>query len=54
VQSLVGNGYGEEDFATVIELEARSAGLDLISEHAEVSDGLEPAGHPVSQKDTTW
>jgi 3-hydroxyisobutyrate dehydrogenase len=46
VQSLVGNGYGEQDFATVIELEARSAGLELISENAEVSDGLGPAGKP--------
>jgi len=43
VQSLVGHGFGEEDFATVIELQARSAGLDLISENADVSDGLEPS-----------
>ncbi len=54
VQSLVGFGYGEQDFATVIELAARSAGLQLVSEHAEVSDGLEPSGHPVSENDTTW
>jgi 3-hydroxyisobutyrate dehydrogenase len=44
VQGLVGHGFGEEDFATVIELQARSAGLDLVSEHAEIPDGLEPAG----------
>jgi 3-hydroxyisobutyrate dehydrogenase len=43
VQSLVGHGYGEQDFATVIELEASSAGLELTSEHAEIDDGLEPA-----------
>jgi 3-hydroxyisobutyrate dehydrogenase len=43
VQSLVGHGYGEQDFATVIELEASSAGLQLTSEHAEIDDGLEPA-----------
>jgi 3-hydroxyisobutyrate dehydrogenase len=42
VQSLVGHGYGEQDFATLIELEASSAGLQLTSEHAEVDDGLEP------------
>jgi 3-hydroxyisobutyrate dehydrogenase-like beta-hydroxyacid dehydrogenase len=54
VQSLVGFGYGEQDFATVIELEARSAGLELVSEDAEVSDGLEPTGHPVSERQTTW
>jgi 3-hydroxyisobutyrate dehydrogenase len=46
VQSLVGHGYGEQDFATVIELQAQAAGLNLISEHAEVSDGLEPVGGP--------
>jgi 3-hydroxyisobutyrate dehydrogenase len=45
VQSLVGNGYGEQDFAAVVELQARAAGLQLISENAEVSDGLEPAGN---------
>jgi 3-hydroxyisobutyrate dehydrogenase len=44
VQSLVGHGYGEQDFATVIELQARNSGLTLVSENAEVSDGLEPAG----------
>jgi hypothetical protein len=44
VQSLVGRGYGDDDFATVIELQAQSAGLHLISEDAVVSDGLEPAG----------
>jgi 3-hydroxyisobutyrate dehydrogenase-like beta-hydroxyacid dehydrogenase len=44
VQSLVGNGFGEDDFATLLLLQARSAGLELISENTEVSDGLEPAG----------
>ena len=43
VQSLVGHGYGEEDFAALVELQARSAGLELASEQAEVADGLEPA-----------
>lgn len=42
VQSLVGNGFGQEDFATLIELQARASGLQLTSEHAEVPDGLEP------------
>ena len=42
VQGLVGRGYGEQDFAALIELEAQSSGLDLVSEDAEVSDGLEP------------
>jgi 3-hydroxyisobutyrate dehydrogenase len=44
VQSLVGYGYGEQDFASLIELQARAAGLDLVSEAAQVSDGLEPTG----------
>ena len=43
VQSLVGYGFGEEDFATLLVLQARSAGLELVSENAEISDGLEPA-----------
>ncbi|HUC56096.1 MAG TPA: NAD(P)-dependent oxidoreductase [Streptosporangiaceae bacterium] len=43
VQSLVGNGFGEEDFAALLVLQARSAGLELASENAEVSDGLTPA-----------
>ena len=43
VQSLVGQGYGEEDFAALVRLQARSAGLELASENADVSDGLEPA-----------
>ncbi len=42
VQSLVGNGFGEQDFATVLELQARAAGLELESENANVDDGLGP------------
>jgi 3-hydroxyisobutyrate dehydrogenase len=42
IQSLVGNGFGQQDFATLIELEARAAGLELVSENAVVPDGLEP------------
>ncbi len=43
VQSLVGHGLGQSDFAALLALQARSAGLELVSEDAEVSDGLEPA-----------
>jgi 3-hydroxyisobutyrate dehydrogenase len=43
VQSLVGYGFGEDDFATLLLLQARASGLELFSENAEVSDGLEPA-----------
>ncbi len=41
VQSLVGHGYGEQDFAALLELQAQAAGLELVSEHADISDGLE-------------
>jgi 3-hydroxyisobutyrate dehydrogenase len=46
IQSLVGQGRGDADFAALIELEARSANLLLESERAEVSDGLEPEREP--------
>jgi 3-hydroxyisobutyrate dehydrogenase-like beta-hydroxyacid dehydrogenase len=42
VQSLVGHGFGESDFAALLWLEAQAAGLELISEGKDVSDGLEP------------
>ena len=48
VQALVGNGYTDVDFAALIELQARAAGLDLASEDAHVPDGLAPA-EPVSR-----
>jgi 3-hydroxyisobutyrate dehydrogenase-like beta-hydroxyacid dehydrogenase len=43
VQSLIGSGRAEEDFAALIELEAAGAGLTLASEGADISDGLDPA-----------
>jgi 3-hydroxyisobutyrate dehydrogenase len=42
VQSLNGNGYTDCDFAALIELEAKAAGLKLVSENVKLSDGLEP------------
>jgi 3-hydroxyisobutyrate dehydrogenase-like beta-hydroxyacid dehydrogenase len=42
IQGLVGRGYGEADFAALLQQQADSAGLTLISEHADVSDGLGP------------
>jgi 3-hydroxyisobutyrate dehydrogenase len=44
IQSLIGHGAGEEDFAALIRLQAQSAGLELVSEGADISDGLDPAG----------
>ena len=43
VQALVGHGYTDVDFAALIELEAKASGLELQSEAAAVSDGLERA-----------
>jgi 3-hydroxyisobutyrate dehydrogenase len=40
VQSLVGNGYDDVDFAALLEYEAKASGLDLRPEDAQVSDGL--------------
>ncbi len=42
VQSLIGNGFTDCDFAALLTLEARGAHLDLQPEHVTVSDGLEP------------
>jgi 3-hydroxyisobutyrate dehydrogenase len=42
IEALVGHGYGDADFAAFIQQEAEAAGLTLESEHADVSDGLDP------------
>ncbi len=42
VQTLIGFGWADDDFAKLLELQARASGLELQSEGAEVSDGLEP------------
>jgi len=40
VQTLIGNGYAEQDFSALLLLEANASGVELKSEHVEVSDGL--------------
>ena len=40
VQSLIGRGYLDEDFAVLLEQQADASGLKLESENADVSDGL--------------
>lgn len=40
VQSLIGNGYVDCDFATLLELQAKASGLELKPENVQVSDGL--------------
>lgn len=42
VVSLIGRGLGDVDFAALLEQEARGAGLELVSEEADVTDGLKP------------
>jgi len=41
VQSLIGRGFTEEDFAMLLEQQADASGLKLESENLAVSDGLE-------------
>jgi 3-hydroxyisobutyrate dehydrogenase len=43
VQSLIGHGYGDSDFAALIQLAADAAGVQLTSENADISDGLGPS-----------
>jgi 3-hydroxyisobutyrate dehydrogenase-like beta-hydroxyacid dehydrogenase len=43
IQGLIGMGRGGDDFAALIELEALTSGLKLVSENADISDGLDPA-----------
>jgi 3-hydroxyisobutyrate dehydrogenase len=46
VASAIGAGYDKEDFATLILEQARRSGIELESEEADVSDGLEPVATP--------
>jgi 3-hydroxyisobutyrate dehydrogenase len=41
VQALIGHGYGDVDFAALLELEARGSSLRLEPEEVPVSDGLD-------------
>ena len=41
VQALIGSGHTDEDFAALLEMQARLSGLDLISENADIDEGLE-------------
>lgn len=43
VQALIGHGYTDVDFASLIELQAKASGLELEPDGAPVSDGLERA-----------
>jgi 3-hydroxyisobutyrate dehydrogenase len=39
---LIDQGFGDQDFASLIELEARASGMTLTPEHVDVNDGLAP------------
>lgn len=40
VQTLIGHGYADQDFATLLMLGAKASGIELKSENVKVSDGL--------------
>lgn len=42
VESSIGHGYEQDDFATLILIAAANAGIELKSENADVTDGLNP------------
>ena len=41
IQSLIGNGYVDTDFTTLLELQAKASNLELVSEDVDVPTGLE-------------
>ena len=40
VQTLIGNGYTDQDFSTLLLLAAKASGIELKPENVKVSDGL--------------
>lgn len=40
VQTLIGNGYAEQDFAALIAVQARASGYEIKPENVKVGDGL--------------
>jgi len=44
VQTLIGNGYTDQDFATLLLLAAKASGMELTAENVKVGDGLGIAG----------
>ncbi|MBI1350613.1 MAG: NAD-binding protein [Actinomycetales bacterium] len=42
IESTIGHGHATEDFATMLLVAAANAGIELKSEDADVSDGLDP------------
>jgi hypothetical protein len=46
IQTLIGHGVDEEDFAKLIVLQAKASGLELVPENVPVDDGLGGAATP--------
>ncbi len=42
VESTIGHGFAKDDFATMLLVAAANAGIELTSEQADVTDGLDP------------
>jgi 3-hydroxyisobutyrate dehydrogenase len=40
VQTLIGHGYTDQDFSTLLLMQAKASGLDIQSENKDVGDGL--------------
>ena len=40
IQALIGSGHTDEDFAALLEQAARASGLELVSEQADIDEGL--------------
>jgi hypothetical protein len=40
VQTLIGHGYGDQDFSTLLLLVAKASGIELKPENVAVGDGL--------------
>ena len=40
VQTLIGNGYTDQDFSTLLLLQAKASGIELKPENVEIGDGL--------------
>jgi hypothetical protein len=41
VESSIGHGFAKDDFATMLLVAAANAGIELTSENADVTDGLD-------------
>jgi hypothetical protein len=40
VQTLIGNGFSDQDFSALLLLQAKASGIELKSENVEIGDGL--------------